>query len=239
MHYKAHLVAKGYSQIPGQDYMETTSPVAHLVSYHAILSLAAKLDLKAHHLNIKTTFLNGSLEEKIYMKALDGFTGRSGVWKLLKSLYRLKQALYIWNKLLDSTLKKLGFDQCDKDACVYMCKSGEIFTILAVHVDNMLVVSNSKPKLVEVKLGLAQYFKVKDLGEVKFLLGIEVLCDRQAGRLELSQHTYIEQLLKCFNLQDVKPATTPLSSGICLTQDNCLTTNEEKKDMANNCMQVS
>lgn len=90
--------------------METTSPVACPASYQALLSLAAKLNLEAHHLNIETTFLNGTLDEEIYMKAPDGFnTKGNGLWKLLKSLYGLKQALYIWNKLLDSMLKDLGF----------------------------------------------------------------------------------------------------------------------------------
>ena len=97
----------------------------------------------------------------------------------------------------------------------------------------MLIVSNSKSKLAEIKLGLAQYFKVKDLGDVKFLLGIEVSRDRQAGVVELSQQAYIEQLLERFNLQDVKPANTPLSPGIRLTQDDCPITDEEKADMAN------
>src|SRR6266853_5580894 len=108
--YKAWLVAKGYSQVPGQDFMETTSPVARLASYHALLSLAAKLNLEAHHLDIKTAFLNGTLDEEIYMKAPNGLnTGNGNVWKLRKSLYGLKQVSHVWNKLLDSTLKKLGF----------------------------------------------------------------------------------------------------------------------------------
>jgi len=68
------------------------------------------MNLKAHHLDIKTAFLNGMLDEEIYMKALDGFsTEKTDLWKLLKSLYGLKQALHIWNKLLDGTLKKLSF----------------------------------------------------------------------------------------------------------------------------------
>ena len=94
-----------------------------------------------------------------------------------------------------------------------------LFIILAIHVDNMLIVSNSKSKLAKMKLNLTKYFKVKDLGEVKFLLGIEVVRDRKSGSLDLSQRAYVDQLLKRLNLQDVKPASTPLSSGIRLTQD--------------------
>jgi hypothetical protein len=230
--YKARLVAKGYSQVPGQDFTETTSPVARLASYRAILSLAAKLNLEAHHLDIETAFLNGELDEEIYMKAPDGFAGNNGVWKLMKSLYGLKQASYIWNKLLDNTLKKLEFNRCNKDLCVYLYKSGNTFAILAVHVDDMLMASNSKQKLAEIKQGLSKFFRVKDLGEVNFLLGIEVTRNRQIGLVELSQQAYIKQLLKRFNLRDAKSAPTPLSPGIHLTQDDCPTTDEERKDMA-------
>ena len=214
--------------------METTSPVARLASYCTLLSLTAKLDLEAHHLDIETAFLNRTLEEEIYMKALDRLdTDKNSIWKLQKSLYGLKQVSNIWNKLLNSTLKKLGFNCCGKDTCIYWYQLKGQFIILVVHVDDMLIVSNSKSKLAEMKLNLTKYFKVKDLGEVKFLLGIEVVHDRKSGSIELSQEAYINQLLKRFKVQDIKPTTMPLSPGIHLTQDNCPNTEEEMKDMAN------
>ena len=74
---------KGYSQVPGQDFTETTSPVARLASYRGLLSLVAKLNLKAHHLDIETAFLNGILDEEIYMKTPDGVDTKNGnIWKL-------------------------------------------------------------------------------------------------------------------------------------------------------------
>ena len=153
--YKARLVAKGYSQVPGQDFTETTSPVARLASYRTLLALAVKLNLEAHHLDIETAFFNGTLDEEIYMKAPDRFdTEKNRIWKLRKSLYGLKQASHIWNKLLDGTLKKLGFNRCGKDTCVYLFQSETKFIILAVHMDDMLIVSNSKSKLAEMKLNL-------------------------------------------------------------------------------------
>src|SRR5258706_12463943 len=97
----------------------------------------------------------------------------------------------------------------------------------------MLIVSNSKSKLSDMKLALSKYFKVKDLGEVKFLLGIEVIHDRESGSIKLSQQAYINQLLNQFNLLGAKPASTPLSSGIHLTQDDCPTNEEETRDMVN------
>ena len=160
-------------------------------------------------------------------------TDETGTWKLLKSLYRLKQVSHVWNKLLNSTLKTLSFTQCGKDTCIYLYQLESVFIILAIHVDNMLIISNSKSKLAKMKLNLTKYFKVKDLGEVKFLLGIEVTCDRKSGSLDLLQWVYVDQLLKQFSLQGVKPASTPLSSGIHLMQDDCPTTKEEKRDMTN------
>jgi hypothetical protein len=168
------------------------------------------------------------------MKAPDSFnTGSNSLWRLKKSLYGLKQASHIWNKLLDSTLKDIRFNRCNKDTCVYLYWLKNTFIILAVHINNMLIVSNSKSSLAEMKLALGQWFKVKDLGEVRFLLGIKVIHDRQTGHIGLLQQVYIDQLLKWFNLQGVKPASTPLSSGVCLTQDNCLTMDEAKTDMVN------
>src|SRR5258706_3504992 len=188
------------------------------------------------------------------MKASDGLdTERDDIWKLRKSLYRLKQVLYVWNKLLDSTLKRLGFSQCRKDSGVYSYRLENTFVILAVHVDNMVIVSNSNSGLSKMKLDLSRHFKVKDLGEVKFLLGIEVIRNRKSGMIELLQQAYIiqllkcfnlqdealqqlvyiNQLLKCFNLQDVKASATPLSTGTQLTQNDCPTTKEEINDMAN------
>ena len=117
--------------------------MARLASYHALLALAAKLNLETHHLDIETTFLNGTLDEEIYMRAPDDSNTKSdGIWQLKKSLYGLKQASHIWNKLLDGTLKKLGFKRCNKDTCVYVYQSNNAFIILAVHIDDMLIVSN-------------------------------------------------------------------------------------------------
>jgi hypothetical protein len=168
------------------------------------------------------------------MKAPDGFhTGSNSLWRLKKSLYGLKQASHVWNKPLDSTLKDIGFNQCNKDTCIYLYQSKNAFIILAVHINDMLIISNSKSSLAEMKLALGQWFKVKDLGEVRFLLRIKVIHDRQTGHIGLSQQAYIDQLLKQFNLQGVKPASTPLSSRVSLTQDDCPTMDEVKTNMAN------
>src|SRR5207237_7605874 len=109
--YKARLVAKGYTQKEGEDFFDTYSPVARLITIRVLLSLAASHGLLVHQMDVKMAFLNGELEEEIYMDQQDGFVvnGHEGkVCKLLKSLYSLKQARNIWQEKVDRTLKSAG-----------------------------------------------------------------------------------------------------------------------------------
>ena len=111
--YKARLVAKGYSQKSGFDYEETFSPVAMIKSIRILLSIAAYYDYEIWKMNVKTAFLNGYLEENIYMMQADGFITEGQehtVCKLHKSIYGLKQASRSWNKRFDQVIKCFGFD---------------------------------------------------------------------------------------------------------------------------------
>ena len=120
--YKASLVAKGYTHKEGEAFFDTYSPVARLTTIRVLLSLAASHGLLVHQMDVKTAFLNGELEEEIYMDLLDGFVskGQEGmVCKLLKSLYSLKQAAKQWHEKFDRTLTSAGFVVNEADKCVY------------------------------------------------------------------------------------------------------------------------
>jgi hypothetical protein len=128
--YKARLVARGFTQTFGVDYNEAFAPVAKFVSIRCILALAAIEDMEIHQMDVKTAFLNGDLEEEIYMEQPEGFTheGDHLVCKLHKSLYGLKQSPRAWNQKLDTFLKNIKFTKSDADFSV-CCASGgcEIF----------------------------------------------------------------------------------------------------------------
>jgi hypothetical protein len=119
--YKARLVAKGYTQKGGEDFFDTYSPVARLTTIRVLLSLAVSHGLLVHQMDVKTTFLNGELEEEIYMDQPEGFVvkGQEGiVCKLVKSLYGLKQAPKQWHDKFDRTLTSVGFVTNEADKCV-------------------------------------------------------------------------------------------------------------------------
>ena len=136
------LVAKGYTQKEGKDYFDTYSPVAHLMTIRVLLSLAASHGLLIHHMDVKTTFLNGELEEEIYMDQLDGLVakGQEGkVCKLLKSLYGLKQAPKQWHEKFDRSLTSVSFVVNEADKCVYYRYVGGEGLILCLYVDDILI----------------------------------------------------------------------------------------------------
>jgi hypothetical protein len=121
--YHAHLVAKGYTQIPGIDYDETFSPIACFESLRLLLALAALEDWEIHQLDVKSVFLNGVLDEEIYMEQPQGFiiAGQEDkVCRLKKAIYGLKQASRTWNLQFHGILTELGFTQTFSDAGVYV-----------------------------------------------------------------------------------------------------------------------
>jgi hypothetical protein len=126
--YKARLVARGFTQTFGVDYNETFAHVAKFVSIRCNLALVAIEDMEIHQMDVKTTFLNGDLEEEIYMEQPEGFTeeGEHLVCKLHKSLYGLKQSPKAWNQKLDVFLKSIEFVRSDADFSVYVAQVGDV-----------------------------------------------------------------------------------------------------------------
>jgi hypothetical protein len=113
--HKARLVAKGYVQKQGIDFEEVFAPVARLDTVRLILAVAANRGWEVHHLDVKSTFLNGELEEEVYVSQPEGYTVKNKehlVLRLSKALYGLRQAPWAWNIKLDKSLKNLGFRRC-------------------------------------------------------------------------------------------------------------------------------
>ena len=187
--YKARLVAKGFRQIQGVDYDETFSPVAKLKSVRVLLAIAAFFDYEIWQMDVKTAFLNGDIEEELYMVQPKGFVDpqkADKVCKLQRAIYGLKQASRSWNRRFDKVIKDFGFIQTHGEACIYKKVSGSSVAFLILYVDDILLIGNDIELLSSVKGYLNKCFSMKDLGEAAYILGIKIYRDRSRRPIGLS-----------------------------------------------------
>jgi hypothetical protein len=170
--YKARFVARGFSQKEGVDYEETFSPVARYTSIRTIISIAAVMDWRLHQMDVKTAFLNGVIEEEVYIKQPQGFEvhGReSHVCRLKKALYRLKQAPRAWYSRIDGYLMSLGLTKSEADPNLYYKVVDGDPLILVLYVDDLFLTGADR-LIDQCKRELASEFEMKDLGLMHYFL---------------------------------------------------------------------
>ena len=209
--YKARLVACGYLQKAGVDYNETFSPVARLPTIRTVLAVALQFKLSLRHLDVKTAFLNGVLEEDIYLKYPEGIPAQSGtVLKLQKSMYGLKQSPRQLNTRFNQFITSLGFKQCPSKSCLYVRQDATSITFICLYVDDMLIACSDEKTISELIRQLNTEFQMTDLSEPKKFMGLNITYNMEDGYLQLDQTSYAEQLLCRFGMKDSKPVATPL-----------------------------
>jgi transposase InsO family protein len=217
--YKARLVAKGFTQQPGIDYRETYAPVVRFASLRALLALAACYNWEVQHMDVRTAYLNGVLDEEIYMRQPEGFEipGKEHyVCRLWKGLYGLRQAGRAWYQTIHPALQRLGLAALATDYCVYVYHGEQDEKlILGLYVDDLFLFSPSVAVLDRFKEQLRRCFRMEDLGEIKLMLGMHVVRDRAARTLTISQDAYVDKLLARLNAP-VNAVSTPMEHGLQL-----------------------
>lgn len=215
--YKARLVALGYRQTQGVDYSETYSPVANMNSVRTFLALSSQKGYFIQQFDVDTAFLNGKLEEDIYMLPPEGTdVNDDEVCKLNNSLYGLKQAAAVWYKTISKVfVKKLKFRQCASDPCIFVHADG---TWVVLYVDDMLISAKLLATIKNIQAELSKEFTLKDLGQTRFILGMEVQYNRTARSLKLSQAASITKMVEKFGQVDAKPVVSPSVIGEDLTK---------------------
>jgi transposase InsO family protein len=231
--YKARFVAQGFAQRPGFDFTETFAPTPKWAALRAILALAAIEDLELESVDISSAYLNGELTEEVYVRQPEGFVekGKDWYWKLLKSLYGLKQAGRCWHKKLNEVLVQLGFKRTVCEHSIWVFQRGEDRIIIPVFIDDMTIAARSKEAIQKVKDDLRKHFKLRDLGPTSFLLGVEVKRNRSTRTLTLSQKQYVLDLLERFSLSDCNTVTTPLDPSVRLSSAQSPQTQEDIEAM--------
>lgn len=245
---KARFVARGFSQKPGIDFGETFAPVARQGSIRIMAALAAKLNTEIHQFDITTAYLNGKLDEQIFMecpayfkeileqmktnkssnkdinlkvsKMLKSLNKGNKVLLLKKSLYGLKQAGRCWNIRLNQILNNFGAKSTTADPCVYYIKNGKGLTVITIYVDDILFMSEDPNMLEKFKNHLKRDLDLKYAGLVKYCLGINF--KQENGMVAMSQQSYIRELLNRFDMAEANTVSCPMDPGIKLKRsDKC------------------
>jgi hypothetical protein len=215
---KARLVAKGYTQIFGLDYGDTFSPVAKIASVRLFLAIAAIYHWPLHQLDIKNAFLHGELQEEVYMAQPPGFTvnGASNlVCRLRQSLYGLKQYPRAWFGRFSNVLQEYGMTRCEADYSVFFLHSSPTTCIyLLVYVDDIIITGNDKAGIQQLKQHLSLHFQTKDLGALKYFLGIEVAQSKNG--VAITQRKYALDILEETGLLHCRPSDTPMDPNVKL-----------------------
>jgi len=199
--------------------------------------------------DVKTAYLNGTLEEEVYMEApslmgeilqriiedrntdcqvvaeakatLDRLATGNQVCRVKKALYGLKQAGRAWHKRLNEVFLNLGMAPSKGDPCLYLENEHDRQLIAVVYVDDIIVMSEDPRKVAEFRADLSERFEVKDVGKLKRCLGMNFMQDDKGIRI--NQQTYVTELLQRFEMQDCRPVSTPLDVNTKLTKTDSWT----------------
>ncbi|GJS14932.1 retrotransposon protein, putative, ty1-copia subclass [Tanacetum coccineum] len=234
--YIARLVAKGFTQTYGVDYKETFSPIADIRAIRILIAIAAFYDYEIWQMDVKTVFLNGYLNEDIYMVRPEGFIDPKHpkkVCKLQRSICGLKQESRSWNKRFDEEIKRFGFAQNLDESCVYQKASRSNVTFLILYVDDIIIMGNHIPSLQSVKSYLGKCFAIKDLGEPAFIHGIKIYRDESKRLIGLSQSSYMDKILKKFKMDNSKRGNIPMQERLDLNKTQGASTPGEVKHIKN------
>jgi len=209
--YKARLVARGFSQQYELDYDETFSPVAKLTTVRVLLALAANKSWNLWQMDVKNAFLHGELDREIYMIQPMGFQNRGHpeyVCKLQKAIYGLKQAPRAWYGKIAEFLTQSGYSVTSADSSLFAKANGERIAIVLVYVDDLIITGDDVEEIFRTKENLSVRFQMKELGQLKHFLGLEV--DQTKEGIFLCQQKYAKDLFKKFGMLECKPISTPM-----------------------------
>lgn len=212
--YKARYVARGFTQTKGIDFHETFSPTVNMTTVRSVVQVSAQFDMKIHHLDMKSAYLNAEIDCEVYLERPKGFGRDEGntVWKLRKSLYGLRQSGRNWNKVLHDFLRSQDFVQSLADPCLYTKRTAESFVILLIWVDDVLISASDDKSLRNVKQMFKEKFRTKDFGLVSNFLGMQFTFNE--GEIVITQTRYLEKVLDRYCMNDCKGRATPCDESI-------------------------
>jgi hypothetical protein len=197
--FKARLVARGFSQVYGEDYTDTFAPTVRMDTLRIFLAVVASEDLECSHFDIKNAFTESHLKERIFLSQPAGVPVREGyALRVLRSLYGLKQSARDWNQLCKAYLIQIGFRQSLADPCLFTLPEKKL--MILIYVDDIIAAAPRQASISWFGSKLSDRFHTKDLGAISKILGIRVTRDRNNRALYLDQEQYLESVLTRFGI---------------------------------------
>ena len=221
--YKAHLVVKGYEQIPGVDFTESFSPVAGDTTIRTVLATAMYLGWSCKAIDVEAAFLNADLEEDVYVEIPQGYdsggsNGEDNVYKLLKAVYGIVQAPRCWSKTFTKSLISKDFEPSKVDPCLFILreggKEGPISGLVVNYVDDGII-AGTKAAIETIKGRIKEDFTISDLGPLKKHLGVNYKwkTDESGNYWEVQMKEFCEDMItdykKAMKIEKVKVYATP------------------------------
>nr|GEV55897.1 ribonuclease H-like domain, reverse transcriptase, RNA-dependent DNA polymerase [Tanacetum cinerariifolium] len=217
--HKARLVANGNILEHGIDFKEVFAPVARMGTIRLLLAIAANNKWEVHHLDVKSAFQHGESKEEVYVTQPEGFMkieDNGKVYRLIKALYRPRQAPRAWNIKLDNTLKSLDFKKCALEQAIYTKTSIDSTLLIEVYVDDLIITGTPKKEIDKLKAQMEEKFKMSDLGLLAYYLGIEVT--KTGGDISMKESAYANKILKEAGMRDCNETLIPMDPGTRLTK---------------------
>ena len=217
---KSRLVAQGYTQVEGVDFDETFAPIARLESIRILLAIASHLNFKLYQMDVKNAFLNGMLQEEVYVEQPKGFVDPhrpDDVYKLKRALYGLKQAPRAWYDKLTAYLTKYGFKRESADTTLFIRKDKNSFVIGQIYVDDIVFGTTNDSLAHSFANEMKAMFEMSMVGELTYFLGLQV--KQMDSGIYINQAKYARNLVKRFGLDNAAHARTPMATNAKLTND--------------------
>ena len=203
------------------DFDETFAPVARIEAIRTFLAYSTFKGFKMYQMDVKKTFINGYLDEEVYMDQPKGFENKgylNQMYRLNKAMYSLKQALRAWYSRLDLYLIKNGFRRGGVDSNLYIYGTCDDVLIVLVYVDDIVFGSNDDALSQGFSKLMQSEFEMSMLGELSYFLGLQI--SQLENGIFISQTKYAKEMLKKFYMEDCKPMETPMITGCKLTKND-------------------
>jgi hypothetical protein len=217
---KSRLVAQGFSQKEGIDYEDTFALVARLEEIRILLAFFVAKGFKLHQMDVKSAFLNGVLEEQVYVRQPPGFEREKyphRAYKLRKALYGLKQAPTSWYGRLRGFLFERGFEMGKVDQTLFLLRQGRDILIVQVYVDDIVFGGSSNSLVARFANDMSREIEMSMMGELQFFLGLQIKQSKEETFVH--QAKYIQDILRKFKMEDSKAMAMPMSTTTALDAD--------------------